>query len=538
MNSFMKAIKSTFSLIFDFINEVQELGCIDNSSLSFNFVTLNEDFAMISSYIKSLNKLLENLQELQNTTFQKSPIMNSSSNKGSEDEVVCSSYVPHEQNLQYSHSSSTEDSNEPYAKTVKYKGRINAYNACEIASRENIDASQFSKSEMSLFITEKETAKNYYPSLPSYQEGTLCSTSTLVAPFDNLALQNPINSGQSLGESVATSPYNSSSLNSDNAKSQNGASYSLSNLQTFKLTFKSNICKNSIDESKNFKKCNYQGRDVSFSDKEGSNTSSSKNKGGGRFRKKAGASFVCTVCGRNFKTQKHLSMHLKKMHDDGENSIFTNDVDMENGEKISLPVYCCRTCHLASSNLTNFKNHFCKTSNEDTNQVSNKVLITSLRKIQQLRKFICDTCGVEFRALKRILYHLPRCIPGPYQCNICSILFVSLKDLNYHKKKDHKDEKCFSCDECGKSFLRKASLRKHCINRHELLESMESKKPSSFKCDVCSKNFIKKIFLTNHKIRMHGLEKKFLCQVCGKKFMSNNSLMIHIDIHKGEKKFI
>lgn len=71
-------------------------------------------------------------------------------------------------------------------------------------------------------------------------------------------------------------------------------------------------------------------------------------------------------------------------------------------------------------------------------QLSNRILITNVLKLHKLRKFVCETCGVEYRTFKRITYHLPRCSPGPYPCNVCSTLFSTQKDLNYHKKKMHK----------------------------------------------------------------------------------------------------
>lgn len=72
----------------------------------------------------------------------------------------------------------------------------------------------------------------------------------------------------------------------------------------------------------------------------------------------------------------------------------------------------------------------------------------------------------------------------------------------------YRDEKCFVCEECGKSFQRRTSLQKHAINWHESNSAM-----GPFKCELCPKKFIRRIYLTNHKLRMHGLDKKFLCQV-------------------------
>ncbi|MCL4144909.1 UNVERIFIED_CONTAM: hypothetical protein GTU68_065218 [Idotea baltica] len=133
-----------------------------------------------------------------------------------------------------------------------------------------------------------------------------------------------------------------------------------------------------------------------------------------------------------------------------------------------------------------------------------------------MRRFVCTICQVEFRALKRIVYHLPRCTPGPYTCHLCSNAFTSGKELNYHKKKAHRTEKCYDCKECDKSFTLMSSLRKHCVTSHEskaLMDSMVVQNGTSYRCDVCHKKFIKRIFLTNHKIRNHNLDKNFLCQV-------------------------
>ncbi|XP_042857537.1 zinc finger protein 184-like [Penaeus japonicus] len=245
----------------------------------------------------------------------------------------------------------------------------------------------------------------------------------------------------------------------------------------------------------------------------------------------------CDKCGRVFSKWKHLSIHYTKVHLD-EDGVEAPGVDTGNPEVLSnntLPLYCCKTCNLACLSIQRFNTHNCRLPTDDDNTISalsNRILITNVLKLHKLRKFVCETCGVEYRTFKRITYHLPRCSPGPYPCNVCSTLFSTQKDLNYHKKKTHKDEKCFVCEECGKSFQRRTSLQKHSINWHE-----SSSAVGPFKCELCPKKFIRRIYLTNHKLRMHGLDKKFLCQVCGNKFMTQNSLMAHMEVHSDLKRF-
>lgn len=47
------------------------------------------------------------------------------------------------------------------------------------------------------------------------------------------------------------------------------------------------------------------------------------------------------------------------------------------------------------------------------------------------------------------------------------------------------------------------------------------------RCDACPKKFIRRIYLTNHKLRMHKLDKKYLCQCCGRRFLGAASLSVH-----------
>ncbi|KAG0722149.1 Zinc finger protein 454 [Chionoecetes opilio] len=240
----------------------------------------------------------------------------------------------------------------------------------------------------------------------------------------------------------------------------------------------------------------------------------------------------CDKCGRVFSKWNHLSIHYAKVHLDEDGGEAGNSELISNN---TLPLYCCKTCNLACLSMNSFNTHHCRLPTDDenpTSTLSNRILITNVLKLHKLRKFVCEVCSVEYRTFKRITYHLPRCSPGPYPCNVCTLLFTTQKELNYHKRKMHKDEKCFVCEECGKSFQRRTSLQKHAINWHESSSAL-----GPFKCDLCPKKFIRRIYLTNHKLRMHGLDKKFLCQVCGNKFMTQSSLMTHMEIHNDQKRF-
>ena len=52
------------------------------------------------------------------------------------------------------------------------------------------------------------------------------------------------------------------------------------------------------------------------------------------------------------------------------------------------------------------------------------------------------------------------------------------------------------------------------------------------KRQMFKKKFIKKIYLTNHKFKFHNLNKSYMCNLCGKMFLTETSLNMHIASHE------
>ena len=65
-----------------------------------------------------------------------------------------------------------------------------------------------------------------------------------------------------------------------------------------------------------------------------------------------------------------------------------------------------------------------------------------------------------------------------------------MKNVIQDERKDYK------CDNCGKSFVHKYSLKTHVETIHE--------KSKSFKCNVCNKNFTQKGNLVKHIASVHA----------------------------------
>lgn len=91
------------------------------------------------------------------------------------------------------------------------------------------------------------------------------------------------------------------------------------------------------------------------------------------------------------------------------------------------------------------------------------------------------------------------------------------------------------CSLCGKSCLTRASLKKHMRSHapssREKTTKDEIIKPGIYSCDLCSRKAKSKAHIKDHLERVHLKIRKFVCQVCGEKFLGMNNLQFHLTTH-------
>ncbi|XP_025025401.1 gastrula zinc finger protein XlCGF57.1-like isoform X2 [Python bivittatus] len=131
-------------------------------------------------------------------------------------------------------------------------------------------------------------------------------------------------------------------------------------------------------------------------------------------------------------------------------------------------------------------------------------------------------------AKMQLLCHL-RCPPGPkkpHSCAQCGKSFNKKQSLRKHQG-THSTERPFACLECGRSFRLKQILVAH-------MTSHIKERP--FACDQCGKCFAQERNVRSHQ-RVHTGEKPFLCMACGKRFGYKQHLVKHLRFHTGERPY-
>ncbi|KAJ7322752.1 hypothetical protein JRQ81_019039 [Phrynocephalus forsythii] len=112
-------------------------------------------------------------------------------------------------------------------------------------------------------------------------------------------------------------------------------------------------------------------------------------------------------------------------------------------------------------------------------------------------------------------------------CNECGKMFGVKKSLKVHQRSHHGQERPYECSECCKSFNCHSGLVRH---------QMTHRGERPYKCEECGKCYSRKEHLQNHQ-RLHTGERPFQCPVCGKRFIRKQNLLKHQRIHTGERPY-
>lgn len=200
----------------------------------------------------------------------------------------------------------------------------------------------------------------------------------------------------------------------------------------------------------------------------------------------------CNECSEKFKRRRHYLKHILGHKDNN-----------------------CRYCEEKFSTWTHYKNHV-KEKHPD---------------IKMERDLIpCKFCPMSFHRHVGLYNHYRvKHSKGKFVCLSCGLLLPT-KEKHKEHVLVHESEKNWKCKICKMKFYRRQQLLFH-VSIHKL---------GIYKCLTCDITVTSKVDLQQHKKEGHtvnGLERKFECEICHKKFAKRFTLRNHLATHSKEKSY-
>ncbi|XP_028839561.1 PR domain zinc finger protein 15 isoform X2 [Denticeps clupeoides] len=214
--------------------------------------------------------------------------------------------------------------------------------------------------------------------------------------------------------------------------------------------------------------------------------------------------YQCSLCNKVFQNSSNLNRHVRS-----------------HGDKL----FKCDECDKMFSRKESLKQHI--SYKHSKNEADGEY------------RYKCATCEKSFRVENALKFHNCRTDDKTFQCEICSRFFSTNSNLSKHKKKH--GEKLYACEICNKMFYRKDVMQDHqrrhiigakSLKREEIEANGEEgtkyrKEPSA--CPICGKVFSCRSNMNKH-LLTHG-DKKYTCEICGRKFFRVDVLRDHIHVH-------
>ncbi|XP_032674617.1 zinc finger protein 91-like [Odontomachus brunneus] len=211
-----------------------------------------------------------------------------------------------------------------------------------------------------------------------------------------------------------------------------------------------------------------------------------------------------------------------------------NDSDFDSGMDWPMDIHECSTCKKRYTTKKSLQRH---------------------QLLHEEPNFECDICNLKFYRKDKLKVHYDKCSEkNPDQvrkCSICGDRFENHEMLRIHRvthvtegilteedlmdlepmsdgeekkekivRKRRTDIVGLECTECNKQYTSRKGLLRH-------IQVHEGKK---FLCDICPKKFYRREHLKLH-VAKHNMVKPYKCHRCTKRFIKEDQLIAHLSKH-------
>lgn len=199
--------------------------------------------------------------------------------------------------------------------------------------------------------------------------------------------------------------------------------------------------------------------------------------------------------------------------------------------------------HMSSSDVSEIKSRQSKNTIKSTQssldmqtgeKSKNRFVIL---KLNAPPVYVCMQCHAKFASYKLLKEHIAtnrQCKMADLTCEICGKVYPKKKSMYQHLQ-SHREKKTYVCEQCGKVYTKQFNLENHIASQHT---DCSDEQGHVYKCQLCSEQFLNRTDFFAHINNHSSLPTLLLCDTCGKRFTSAESLRSHIRGHLNIKPFV